>query len=428
MNSSSEFCRWGMFLHFVKRNNDYRLLLPIFTAALLTACQTSEPLEPVLPKKPKQHFTLRGYIDKTGNFAIQPQFVTANSFSEGLAHVCDPRGSYIDKSGNFLIKEPYYVGGDFHEGLAWVAVPKTNWKDVNLPGDQLLYGFIDKAGKMVIPPKFRLAGDFSEGLAMAIPEGAKTLGFIDKKGKMVIGPRYTVAMDSPEADLPHFKNGCAQVTNEDNLTFYIDKKGSALNRQATSKAKLQNSLGEEGLKPDDREGRHGYADASGKIVIPCQWDKTSPFHGGMAAVRQDKKIAFINKSGKVVIPFTNKYEFGNFQDGLCLIREKDDEAKFAAENEDWPHSTAEQVKSIKVPISHGNWGFMDKSGKIVIPMKFPYAEDFSDGLAAVDWAATEEEVKKIKFPFEYSVENNALVFPMKFTDEEDDVTKSSQDK
>jgi hypothetical protein len=52
-----------------------------------------------------------GYIDKSGNVVIQPQFADARFFSEGLACVT-PDGKkygYIDKTGQFVIT-PQYEG------------------------------------------------------------------------------------------------------------------------------------------------------------------------------------------------------------------------------------------------------------------------------------------------------------------------------
>ena len=44
-----------------------------------------------------------GYIDKTGEVVIQPQFNLAWAFSEGLARVKVDKGyGYIDKTGKYI--------------------------------------------------------------------------------------------------------------------------------------------------------------------------------------------------------------------------------------------------------------------------------------------------------------------------------------
>ena len=53
-----------------------------------------------------------GYIDKSGAWAIDPQFSVAQAFSEGLAAVRSAgRGTefgYIDKSGEWVIEPQFY--------------------------------------------------------------------------------------------------------------------------------------------------------------------------------------------------------------------------------------------------------------------------------------------------------------------------------
>lgn len=53
---------------------------------------------------------------------------------------------------------------------------------------------------------------------------------------------------------------------------------------------------------------------------------------------------------------------------------------------------------------HKNWGYMDKTGRLVIPCKFGYAEDFSEGLAGVE----------IKGKFGYIDKTGKFVIPPRF--------------
>ena len=78
-----------------------------------------------------------GYIDKTGNIAIQPEFGEVGSFSEGLAVVPSTNGKgYMDKTGKIAIAPQFTFAYPFSEGLAVVQM-----------GFQ--WGYIDKTGNMV---------------------------------------------------------------------------------------------------------------------------------------------------------------------------------------------------------------------------------------------------------------------------------------
>ncbi|MED7842166.1 WG repeat-containing protein [Campylobacter coli] len=116
------------------------------------------------------------FLDKNGEFAIEPKFDDAWSFWEGLAKVeLNRKWGFIDKSGKFIVKPKFDEAWDFSEGLAKVELNRK-------------YGFMDKNGKIVIEPKFDGVGNFSEGLAAVGLNGK--WGFIDKNGEFVIEPKF----------------------------------------------------------------------------------------------------------------------------------------------------------------------------------------------------------------------------------------------
>ncbi|EHW6113851.1 WG repeat-containing protein [Campylobacter coli] len=116
------------------------------------------------------------FLDKNGEFAIEPKFDYVWSFWEGLAKVeLNRKYGFIDKSGKIVIEPKFDDAWNFNEGLAGV---KLNGK----------YGFIDKNGEFVIKPNFDDAWYFREGLAKVGLNGK--YGFIDKSGKFVIKPKF----------------------------------------------------------------------------------------------------------------------------------------------------------------------------------------------------------------------------------------------
>lgn len=151
--------------------------------------------------------SLCGFIDRTGNLVIKPQFVATYCFSEGLAAV-QPKNSnkfgFIDKSGKFVIPAQFDEVGKFREGLAAVS---TNTALTRNPSQNsiITYGYIDKTGAWIIPedlvfPKsyfvdsFAETLGFSEGLAPYADKKTTDkqgyFGFIDTKGKVIVKPIY----------------------------------------------------------------------------------------------------------------------------------------------------------------------------------------------------------------------------------------------
>ena len=117
-----------------------------------------------------------GYVDKKGNYAINPQFDYAGYFHDGLARFENgDQWGFVDKKGNYAINPQFDYAGDFHDGLA----PFKNGKQC---------GFVDKKGKIVINPQFYDTDGFSEGLAPVMQNDKA--GYIDKDGKFVINPQF----------------------------------------------------------------------------------------------------------------------------------------------------------------------------------------------------------------------------------------------
>jgi len=106
-------------------------------------------------------------------------------------------------------------------------------------------------------------------------------------------------------------------------------------------------------------------------------------------VQQDGKFGYINKSGSLVIParFRAATEFNN---GVAIVMPAPEKGEIIDVTGQSVGSLA-LYKSIQ-PFSGGmasvfqdesHSGFVDAKGKLVIPMKFSAAADFSEGLAAV---------------------------------------------
>lgn len=56
------------------------------------------------------------------------------------------------------------------------------------------------------------------------------------------------------------------------------------------------------LRRVQKNGKWGFADRSGKVVIPCQWEDSWNFCEGLAAVKLEGKWGYLDMSGVVVIP------------------------------------------------------------------------------------------------------------------------------
>jgi hypothetical protein len=108
----------------------------------------------------------------------------------------------------------------------------------------------------------------------------------------------------------------------------------------------------EGLAAVEKDGKWGYVDTLGTLVVPFQYDSVGHFSGGVSVVRISHKIGTIDKTGKTIIAV--QYDsIGNFVDSMAIV------------------------------VNDGKHGFVDMTGKEVIPLLYDNAEPFADGWAQV---------------------------------------------
>ena len=182
---------------------------------------------------------LWGYLDKAGNWKIQPIYDDINDFSDDVAWV-KKNGlfSLIDINGNiiFTLDENICAVDSFYNGYAYIVkkvMPDFYVPDEDFPGASesilgTLGGIIDKKGNMVIPFSLRTNTKFSEGLFCTRDcklvygeRPTETLyGYKNLNNEWVIEPKYSSA--------ENFYMDTA-VVSEDGINYgVIDKVGNEI--------------------------------------------------------------------------------------------------------------------------------------------------------------------------------------------------------
>lgn len=67
-------------------------------------------------------------------------------------------------------------------------------------------------------------------------------------------------------------------------------------------------------------GKYGFLDKTGKIVIPVQYKSVDDFEKGLAEVRLNGKSGAINKKGQVVIPIKYDVVSSLGEDNLIWVK------------------------------------------------------------------------------------------------------------
>ncbi len=118
------------------------------------------------------------------------------------------------------------------------------------------------------------------------------------------------------------------------------------------------------LFPVTSEGKEGFINQRGELVIPCRFDGVLPFSDGLAAVSLGGRDGYIDTRGALVIE-PRFAQAGFFKESLAAVRYAFDEP----------------------------WGYIDKTGQMVIPPRFDTAGLFHRGVAQVGFETTWSKVQ-----------------------------------
>lgn len=277
------------------------------------------------------------FIDTKGNVvfnAKQKGIKESEQFSdEGLIVFSSSSGKgFLDINGNVAIPAKYTEVGTFLNGLAWVSI---NHK----------LGLIDKNGKVVIPLEYEGFMQWNDKFIVAKKNG--DWGLLDKNNQLY--PHLSGILPKPSS-----KDGVAAREEYGRRSRLFRAFGSGLSKS------------EGGLFPCaagdkwattvflSNGAKMGFCNHLGKVVIPCTYDRVNWFREGVALVVKNGKSFYIDNKGNVAINTSDDLvAVGDFYEGLAKVRKGD------------------------------LYGYIDKTGKNVIPCIFQNAESFHDGMALV---------------------------------------------
>ena len=87
----------------------------------------------------------------------------------------------------------------------------------------------------------------------------------------------------------------------------------------------------EGLAKIKKNGKWGFVNNKGEVIIKLNYDFVDDFSEGLAPVKQNGKYGYIDKTGKVIIPINLNYlSVGRFFEGFAFYL--DSNGKFGSFN------------------------------------------------------------------------------------------------
>jgi hypothetical protein len=262
---------------------------------------------------------LFGYINGRGEWVIRPQFQGAEPFVNGRA------GVFVGPGERRTIdRDGQFVSADGNAA----SQPAQPAQQTTADGQALDW----------VQPGFR-------GLVPAALRGK--VGVLDAKHQWHLQPTLEAAAVNSDGTVLAQRNGVA---------VFFDAAGGEL-----PAARSYRTMGvlAEGLTPACQGVRCGYLGPGGDWVIAPRFERVSTFGGGMARVMLNGLVAHIDRSGRFITP---------------------EPPALAAAPWLWRPGAIHDANS-----NNGGtaFGFIDRSGKLVIAPVFSNAGDFGAGLAPV---------------------------------------------
>jgi len=175
---------------------------------------------------------------------------------------------------------------------------------------------------------------------------------------------------------------------------YIDKEGKiVINPQFKNATVFRDGLAL--VETSGDEPKFGFITEDGKYAVNAQYKEATVFSDGLAwVVSENAAPAAIDKKGELKFTLQDAQEVRLFKDGLAafsMVNEEGDE-KWGFVDKTGKVVINPQFESVSnfsdgkcgVRNDEGKWGFIDKEGKIVINHQFDRAGDFQNGKCVVE--------------------------------------------
>lgn len=291
-----------------------------------------------------------------------------------IPYYADGRWGYALPDKKVIVKPEFSAVRFFSEGMGAVSAPcMENCQDY--PNG--LWGFVNQNGELKIPPQFQAVQDFREGLAGARLNGK--WGFVDKSGQIVV----PFSLDT----VYPFYEGRAGV-KAGNVWFLINKEGKNISSTLYEDMRPFS----EGFAAVRKNGRWGYIRADGSVLVSPRFTDAGDFSEGYAVAEYNTRFQIIDKNGKIT-DTDQEYDFvGNFKEGFAVTLKKGHFGFITPDGKTFFDNIFPKVPDLEsypefstgiaaVPIA-GRWGFVDLNGK-EMGRNFDKCRNFRGELAPV---------------------------------------------
>lgn len=220
-----------------------------------------------------EYFALNGQVVNNLNY------LSVNETGNENFYTCiNADGLYgiLDKNENVLVENEYayleYLYGEY-----FIAIEEEN------------LGVIKSNNDIMLPFEYSTIDKIMDTNIVQTTKSDGTISMFSKDLKEIYG------IENPEVEQ---LGNTIKIYNQAE-SKYFDKEGNEV--------KTKDAFPKNKLYPKQKDGKWGFEDKNGKIVVECKYDYVTELNKyGFASIKQDGKWGAIDESGKVIVE--SKYE------------------------------------------------------------------------------------------------------------------------
>ncbi len=279
-----------------------------------------------------------------------------------------------------VMREPVYTMAD------------SFYSNVTKVSKDSLWGICDTNGYLITGYRWEAMGEIVDELIPAKSDGL--WGYISYDGEVKIPYQFQKA--------DNFSGDLARVLTADGKYAYIDRSGEILFISPFDYSYAPS----EGLIAGVKDGLYGYCDTNGNIVIHPQFDMGFDFNDGLASVKFGDKWGYISGDGTYVV--TPSYTYASdFSGGFAVCSTSTGYGIIDANGKRTSPFTFDYIGSCD---AQGRFsakrsdasGYINSKGEWILKLDYDFCYDFTDGIARVFknnlWGFIDETGKEIVPP------------------------------
>lgn len=226
-----------------------------------------------------------GLIDEGGDeiMSLDYAFVTPTG-QDGIQIISDEETILVDQDNIVRGKLSFMpqAAGLYQDGL--IAIKKDD-----------AYGFYNSLGDFVFGD-YLVASNFCDGKA-AVCNSSGAWCLVDASGESISDVEYQEIKLNLDGS---YNVDGIMLAKVENQFWLCDENGK---QKESLKADDVDVLTEDGLIAYEINGKWGFVDTSGNVIIEPQFEGAKSFSHGLAAICKDEKWGFINEAGEIAIEY-----------------------------------------------------------------------------------------------------------------------------